>query len=361
MDFFGGLNEVSEASEMKEMESYDISRESNEKFDKLMGDDNLREETSKQQDNRPELSPAERKNKFDKLFDSGNFFERDIVQSDIASSLTDKLVDIKENMDEKSAKSEGEALQDPECYEKRESNSTYEFNGDTYETDDDGQTYKKNGKIYPNTEYTVNGNTYITDKNGNKISCDSTPEYTEEGSRNVKEQKESGGEERQEDDDGGHIIARILGGAEGEENLVPMRRTINRGDYKKMENEIAKALKDDKKVIMHIDLEYDGNSQRPSKIRADYISDGKKTVVKFDNEEFSTELLNSLNDKIGDEDYNNLKEEIEDMEADGAEASVTSIKVEYDESGNSTKVTVGILDESTGQKSYKVYNPRQEE
>lgn len=71
----------------------------------------------------------------------------------------------------------------------------------------------------------------------------------------MKEQKESGGEERQEDDDGGHIIARILGGAEGEENLVPMRRTINRGDYKKMENEIAKALQEGKKVTIHIDLE----------------------------------------------------------------------------------------------------------
>lgn len=45
----------------------------------------------------------------------------------------------------------------------------------------------------------------------------------------MKEQKESGGEERREDDDGGHIIARILSGSEGEENLVPMRRTINRG------------------------------------------------------------------------------------------------------------------------------------
>ena len=248
--------------------------------------------------------------------------------------------------------------QEPDYSEKREPNSTYEFNGNTYETDDNGQTYKKNGEILPNTEYTANGNTYKTDENGNKVSCDSNPEYTEEGPRNMKEQKESGGEERQEDDDGGHIIARILGGAEGEENLVPMRRTINRGDYKKMENEIAKALQEGKKVTIHIDLEYNGDSQRPSKIRAEYTIDGKKTIVEFDNEEGSTELLDSLNDKISDEDYTNLKEEIEDMKADGVETAVTSVKVEYDENGNPTKVTVGILDESTGQKSYKVYNPR---
>ena len=74
----------------------------------------------------------------------------------------------------------------------------------------------------------------------------------------MKEQKESGGEERREDDDGGHIIARILSGSEGEENLVPMRRTINRGDYKRMENEIAKALQEGKGVSVHIKIEYNG-------------------------------------------------------------------------------------------------------
>lgn len=46
------------------------------------------------------------------------------------------------------------------------------------------------------------------------------------------------------------------------------------------------------------------------------------------------------------------------MKADGVETALTSVKVEYDENNNPTKVTVGILDESTGQKSYKVYSPR---
>ena len=248
--------------------------------------------------------------------------------------------------------------QKPDISEKREPNSEYEIDGDVYETDDNGDTYKKNGELLPNKEYTVNGNKYRTDEHGNKISCDSEPSYTEDGTRNTKEQKESGGEERQEDDDGGHIIAKILGGAEGEENLVPMRRTINRGDYKKMENEISKALQEGKKVTVHIDLEYEEDSGRPSKIRAEYTIDGKKTVVEFDNKENSTELLDSLNEKISDEDYNNLKEELADMKADGIEGSVTSVKVEYDEEENPTRVTVGVLDESTGKKSYKVYEPR---
>ena len=358
MDFFGGLSEISETSEMKGMEGNEISKESNEKFDKLMGDDNLRAVSPEHQDKKSELSPVERENKFNRLFEIGDFFKKDTVQSDLASSSTDKLVDTETATNEQSAKAKGEMHQEPDYSEKREPNSTYEFNGNTYETDDNGQTYKKNGEILPNTEYTVNGNTYKTDENGNKVSCDSNPEYTEEGSRNMKEQKESGGEERQEDDDGGHIIARILGGAEGEENLVPMRRTINRGDYKKMENEIAKALQEGKEVSIHIDIEYDGDSSRPSKIRAEYTIDGKKTVCEFDNVEGSTDLLDSLGDKISDEDYDRLKQTLDEMKEDGCDAAITSVKVEYDENRNPTKVTVGILDESTGIKNYKEYSPR---
>lgn len=299
MDFLGGLSDISEDSEMKGMEENDISKETNEKFDKLMGDDNLRAETPEQQDNRSELSSVERENKFNRLFEIGDFFQKDIVHSDHAFSPTVKMVDTETVTNEQSDKSEGMS-QEPDYFEKREANSTFEFNGNTYETDDNGQIYKKNGEILPNSEYTVNRNTYKTDENGNKVSCDSNPEYTEEGSRNMKEQKESGGEERQENDDGGHIIARILGGAEGEENLVPMRRTINRGDYKKMENEIAKALQEGKKVTIHIDLEYAGGSQRPSKIKAEYIIAGKKTIVEYDNEEGSIKLIDFLNDKISD-------------------------------------------------------------
>lgn len=358
MDFFGGLSEISETSEMKGMEGHEISKESNEKFDKLMGDDNLRAVTPEQQDKKSELSPVERENKFNKLFEIGDLFKKDTAKSDLASSSTDKIVDTETATNEQSAKAEGEMHQEPDYSEKREPNSTYEFNGSTYETDDNGQTYKKNGGILPNIEYTVNGNTYKTDENGNKVSCDSNPEYTEEGSRNMKEQKESGGEERQEDDDGGHIIARILGGAEGEENLVPMRRTINRGDYKRMENEIAKALQEGKEVSIHIDIEYDGDSSRPSKIRAEYTIAGKKTVCEFDNVEGSTDLLDSLGDKISDEDYDRLKQTLDEMKEDGCDAAITSVKVEYDENGNPTKVTVGILDESSATKTYKEYSPR---
>ena len=55
--------------------------------------------------------------------------------------------------------------------------------------------------------------------------------------------KESGGEKRIEGDEGGHLVARIQNGSPGSENIVPMRDTINRGDYKKSENEITESIK----------------------------------------------------------------------------------------------------------------------
>ena len=39
-------------------------------------------------------------------------------------------------------------------------------------------------------------------------------------------------------------------------------------------------------------------------------------------------------------------------------ASITSVKVEYNEENMTFKITVGILDESTGEKSYKVYEAK---
>ena len=127
-----------------------------------------------------------------------------------------------------------------------------------------------------------------------------------------------------------------------------------------MENEISDALQDNKEVTMHIELEYQDESRRPSKIKSEYQIEDKKTEVTFDNIPESVELLETMPDLIEDEDLDALKEEIDDMKADGAEVSVTSVKVDYNENGEPSKVTVGIRDESVPEKTYKVYEARKE-
>ena len=372
-------------------EEVSLDPEKLEKYDRLMRDDIARGDAGAGRQFSPEqtgeispgpgrLSPEERKNKLEMLFGEGDFFEKPAEgespdAEDKKSSVEGKAP---EGRDEKSP-AEGESPDaedrkssvEGKAPEGRDEKSPAEGENargeepdreaeDNCERDDNGNIYKRDGRLLPDCRYTINGTTYTTDGKGRIISCDASPESSPEGSRDLKEQREAGGEDRQEDDDGGHILARVLGGSEGIENLIPMRRTLNRGDYKKMENEINKALGEGKEVTMHVEVEYDDDSGRPSRIRVEYTIDGKKTEVVFDNKENSTKLMDSLDQKLDNRDCESLREEIADARADGREITITSVKTEYDENGNPTRVTVRLLDESTGEKTEKVYQPGRE-
>ena len=239
---------------------------------------------------------------------------------------------------------------------KLEPNTTYEINGDTYETDDNGNIYKKNGELMPNTTYERNGYTYTTDENGRITTWGGDAKYEPENERYTNAQTESGGEDRKDGDDGGHLVARVLGGSSGNENIVPMRDTVNRGDYKKSENEIAEAKKQGKDVQDSGRVIYEGDSKRPSKIERTYTIDGEKSHLMVDNVEGSKDLLEGVEGEISDEDMDSLNDEISDMEEDGCDVSVTSVLKKYDADGNLVSVTVGIRNETTGEKSYRTFN-----
>lgn len=239
---------------------------------------------------------------------------------------------------------------------KLEPNTTYEINGDKYETDDNGNIYKKNGELMPNTTYERNGYTYTTDENGRITSWGGDAKYEPENERDTNAQTESGGEDRKDEDDGGHLVARVLGGSSGNENIVPMRDTVNRGDYKKSENEIAEAKKQGKDVQDSGRVIYEGDSKRPSKIERTYTIDGEKSHLMVDNVEGSKDLLEGVEGEISDEDMDSLNDEISDMEEDGCDVSVTSVLKKYDADGNLVSVTVGIRNETTGEKSYRTFN-----
>lgn len=237
-------------------------------------------------------------------------------------------------------------------------NTVYEIDGNYYETDDNGNIYKTNGELNPNTEYTVNGITYKTDSQGRIVSWEGEPGYDPEAERDGEAQTDAGGEDRQDGDDGGHLVARVLDGSPGNENIVPMRDTVNRGDYKKAENEIAKAKQEGKDVQDSGNIIYEGDSSRPSKIERTYTIDGEKRELKVDNVEGSQDLLEDVKDDISEDDYESLEERIEDMEADGSEVSVTSVYKKYDSDGNLVSVTVGLRDETNGTKTYITYDAK---
>lgn len=232
---------------------------------------------------------------------------------------------------------------------------------DSSRIDDNGNVYKdENGELLPNTVYEVNGTQYTTDELGRITRAEGYLKDTPDNERDNSAQSDAGGEDRKPGDDGGHLRARRNGGSSGNENLVPMRDTINRGDYAQSENEENQMLKEGKQVYEKIEVTYEDDSARPSKIDKIY-TDGEKTVkLTVDNVEGSTDLLEEVEGEISGQDLLSLKDEIADMQADGNEVSVTSVRREYDSEGNLKSVTVGVTNETTTprEKNYKTCLPK---
>ena len=239
------------ASDLKETTgksdvSFDVDTQK--KFDALMEDDKISKSDTGENTT---LSSEEIDDKYNSLFKQGDLFKTDVAsKTESTSAIIDTSATSAEVADVSPAKSEADIAE------------TDVADTDKIEKDDNGNDYMKNGELLPNNEYTINeNNTYKTDDQSRITSFNSKPKYTTEGGRDLTEQKEIGGDERKSDDDGGHLVARVLGGSEGKENLVPMRRTINRGDYKKMENEIAAACKENKDVSLCGDVKYSGEEE----------------------------------------------------------------------------------------------------
>lgn len=58
---------------------------------------------------------------------------------------------------------------------------------------------------------------------------------------------------------------------------------LNQGDYAKLENSLAEAVKDGADVRMKVEPVYSGDSNRPDEFRVSYTIDGDKEVVVFKN------------------------------------------------------------------------------
>lgn len=130
--------------------------------------------------------------------------------------------------------------------------------------------------IVKNVEYkTSEGHRYTTDDKGRISSAEAKLELGS-GKRNQYAQKTVGGKDRLSNDDGGHLIASIFKGAGDIDNLVPMNATLNRSEYKTLENTWKKALGEGKEVTVKLKPVYEGQSVRPSEFKINYTIDGKK-------------------------------------------------------------------------------------
>ena len=102
--------------------------------------------------------------------------------------------------------------------------------------------------------------------------------------RDMENVKKIDGQEYKPGDDRGHLIGHQFGGSDKLENLVPMDAKLNQGDFVKLENTLADAVKDGGDVKLKVEPVYENDSTRPVEFKVSYSIDGDKDVIVFKNE-----------------------------------------------------------------------------
>ena len=123
MNIFGGFKEASDVSDANKENKPEVSQEAQSKFEKMMGDERLPEAEAQLSENDKSDSPfSNLLDKFESLFKSEAVVNTKSVEADTEtdSSVADEIS------------------------QPHEPNSEYKIGDDTYETDDMGNTYKKN-------------------------------------------------------------------------------------------------------------------------------------------------------------------------------------------------------------------------
>lgn len=78
-----------------------------------------------------------------------------------------------------------------------------------------------------------------------------------------------------EGDHAGYLAADRFGGSPELDNLISQTSNVNLSQYKKIENQWAKALENKKQVQVSVKIKYDGDNSRPSEFNIQYEIDGK--------------------------------------------------------------------------------------
>ena len=145
-----------------------------------------------------------------------------------------------------------------------------------------------NGKLEANATYKVGKYTYKTDELGRVKSVSGELDLSK-ADRNTYQQTKAGKTDGIKDglaeDEGGHLIASIFKGPGEQINYAAMDGNLNKGAWKQMENDWAKALKGDppKTVEVEISVIYENNSKRAKKFVVESIVDGIPDTFIFKN------------------------------------------------------------------------------
>ena len=177
---------------------------------------------------------------------------------------------------------EAKANWDNEFKEIGDQQETFENSKEKEYFDDNGNVYRKGNELAPNSEFVINGYNYKTDEFGRTVSAEGTLRIHDH-KRNMDSNEAVFKGEKEPGFERGHLIGHQFGGSGGIENLSIMAGEVNHGDFYKLENKLAAAVKDGADVKMKVEPIYEGNSNKPTEYRATYSINGEKDVVVFSN------------------------------------------------------------------------------
>lgn len=149
-----------------------------------------------------------------------------------------------------------------------------------------------NTALFPKCDYTVADYVYKTDEHGRVTSVEGELQQLKRD-RNTYQQGKAGKENGIKDglvaDEGGHLVASIFNGPGEQINYAAMDGNLNKGAWKRMENEWARALNAEppKTVKVKINAIYEGDSKRPAAFTVEYWIDGTREGRMFRNKEGS--------------------------------------------------------------------------
>jgi hypothetical protein len=136
----------------------------------------------------------------------------------------------------------------------------------------------------PNTRVELDNGTVFKTNSGGFVDEISYQPVNEKGTRDSRQT--AVGKEGIAGDVGGHIQACSQGGSCDRYNLFPQNSNFNNSAYKKWENKIANALKDDGQKVGKITIKFERsnpNNVRPDQLRIEYDIDGEILVENFEN------------------------------------------------------------------------------
>ena len=139
----------------------------------------------------------------------------------------------------------------------------------------DGSHFDEFGKLKPNVRYQAGEYEYLyqTDDLGRLQEWESQDLQLTQ--RNERLPHAGGTPGKLKGDHAGYLAGDRFGGSPELDNLVSQLQGVNLSDYKKLENQWAKALKEGKRVSVQVRVNYVGDSLRPSSFDVTYFIDGK--------------------------------------------------------------------------------------